>query len=71
MIIVLKCNIDILAGQFLYLQFPPQFDNFNNKALNIILKTSSVIGTLMAPVLGRRLEILIPSNIPLNTYLRV
>ena len=55
MTIVLKCNVDILAGQYLYLQFPQQFDNFNNKALNVILKTSSVIGTLMAPVLGRRL----------------
>ncbi len=67
MTIVLKCNIDIVAGQYLYLVFPTEFDNFNNKPLNVILKTTTVIGTANAPVLGRRVEILIPANVALNT----
>ncbi len=71
MTLVLKCNININAGQYLYLVFPPEFDNFNNKPLNVILKTSNVLGTFNAPVLDRRAEILIPANIPLNTELRV
>jgi len=71
MTLVLKCNIDITAGQYLYLVFPPEFDNFNNKPLNVILKTTSVLGTLNAPVLDRRIEILLPSNIPLNTELKI
>jgi hypothetical protein len=56
-IIYLMCNIDISANQYLYIDFPSQFDNFNNKALNVILKTSldSIIGTLNAVVLGQRL----------------
>ncbi len=67
MTLVLKCNVAISAGQYLYLVFPPEFDNFNNKPLNAILKTTSVLGTLSAPVLDRRVEILIPSNVALNT----
>jgi hypothetical protein len=54
MTLVLKCNININAGEYLYLVFPPEFDNFNNKPLNVILKTSNVLGTLNAPVLDRR-----------------
>lgn len=54
MTLVLKCNIAINAGEYLYLVFPPEFDNFNNKPLNVILKTSTVLGTLNAPVLDRR-----------------
>ena len=56
-VIDLLCNVNILAGQYLYINFPSQFDNFNNKALNVILKTStnSIIGTLNAPILEQRL----------------
>jgi hypothetical protein len=67
MTLVLKCNIAITSGQYLYIVFPQEFNNFNNKPLNVILKTTSVLGTLNAPVLDRRIEILLPADISLNT----
>jgi hypothetical protein len=67
MIIALKCNIDIAAGEYLYLEFPKEFDNFNNKALNVIIKTTSVLGTLNAPILNRRMEMLMSSAILADT----
>ena len=55
MTLVLKCNVDIASGQYLYLVFPEEFDNFNNKPINIILKTSVVLGTFNSPILDRRM----------------
>lgn len=71
MIVVLKCNVNINSGEYLYLVFPPEFDNFNNKPLNVIIKTTSVIGTFNAPILDRRIEIQMPANVPLNTQLKI
>ena len=55
MTIVLKCNIAINAGEYLYIVFPPEFNNFNNKPLDVIIRTTSVLGTASAPILDRRL----------------
>jgi hypothetical protein len=54
MIFVLKCNVDLVSGDYLYLIFPEEFNNFNNKPLNVILRTTSILGTMNAPVLDRR-----------------
>lgn len=56
MTIVLKCNVAISTNNYLYLDFPAAFDNFNNNPLNYILSLSSttIIGTNMAVVLDRR-----------------
>ena len=56
MTIVLKCNVAMSTNNYLYLDFPAAFDNFNNNPLNYILSLSSstVIGTNMAVVLDRR-----------------
>jgi len=65
--------VAISTNNYLYLDFPGVFDNFNNNPLNYILSfsASNIIGTNMATVLDRRVEILIPSNIPANTILNV
>jgi hypothetical protein len=65
--------VAISTNNYLYLDFPGAFDNFNNNPLNYILSfsASNIIGTNMATVLDRRVEILIPSNIPANTILNV
>ena len=71
MTFVLKCNVDLSSGDYLYLVFPAEFNNFNNKPLNVILRTTGIIGTMNAPVVDRRVEILLTANIVANTLLRV
>jgi hypothetical protein len=71
MVFVLKCNVDLVIGDYLYLMFPEEFNNFNNKPLNVILKTTSILGTMNAPVLDRKMEVLLSTNIAANTILKV
>ena len=51
-----KCNVAISTGSYLFLIFPLNFDNFNNKPINIIFKVAGVIKfSYIGPVIDRTL----------------
>lgn len=70
MIMSFECMSDIIAGSYLFLIFPEEFDNFNNVALSIIMKKISpltIIPTGATTVTDRTLSFQVNSLIPANT----
>lgn len=51
----LTCNVAITSSSYLNLDFPNEFDNLNNIALNIIISFSSSTLTTVSTVTNRRI----------------
>ena len=65
-------NTDIIAGSFLYLIFPQQFNNFNNQPISIVVKLGSVVlFSANSSVIDRTLEIEMGTLISADTEIRI
>jgi hypothetical protein len=67
----MKCNINIPAGSYLFLDMPQEFNNLNNIPINAILLFGANTISSNTVVLNKRIQLLVSTLIPLNTMFQV
>lgn len=63
----LKCSVEILSSNFIFMDLPIEFDNLNNIAINAILLFGANTISSNTAVLNRRIELQVSVTIPANT----